>query len=271
MILGENVYWIYYSSKTSQQESQYILNQNQKNMKKTLLFVIPAALLFMISSCEKENYTIKPTANVTVVNAALGAGSIKVNAGAGSSFAYARASDIAFQGNALYGAFTGSTPITIVSSTDTTKKLFSATFDLQSINTLYISGVSPTIDTTYRVEKSIPVIQTAAIRPDSSVYIRFVNLSPNSNSLNINITSSLTNEVTGLAYKGVSEFKKYAAKTSSTTYSFQIRDAATNVVRSTLTFNATSNRYKTITIVIRGLTDGTGPTAFGTFQVNNVG
>lgn len=90
---------------------------------KKLLFIIPVALLFLIASCEKENYTIKGTANITVINAALNAGSIKVNAGAGSGFAYAKASDVAFGGNAIYGAFTGSTPIIVVSSTDTTKVL----------------------------------------------------------------------------------------------------------------------------------------------------
>ncbi|WP_142531146.1 DUF4397 domain-containing protein [Pedobacter westerhofensis] len=241
-------------------------------MKKTLLFIIPVALLFLIASCEKENYTIKGTANITVINAALNAGSIKVNAGAGNGFAYAKASDVAFGGNAIYGAFTGSTPITVVSSTDTTKVLFSRTVDLQPISTLYIAGLSPTIDTVFRVEKSIPVINNAVLKPDSSVYIRFVNLSPNSTPLNINVRLATTNEVTGLAYKGISELKKYAAKTSSTTYTFEIRDAATNVVQSTLNFNATNNRYKTITIVIRGLmVTGTGTTAFGTFQVNHVG
>lgn len=239
--------------------------------------MISAVLLFLISSCEKENYTIKGTANITVINAAPDAGSIKVNAGAGSAFAYAKASDIAFGGNALYGAFTGSNSVKVVSSTDSTKILFNRTIDLQPISTIYIAGLLPNIDTVFRVEKSIPVIQTAAIRPDSSVYVRFVNLSPNSTSLNVKIRDAATNEVTALGYKGVSEFKKYAAKTSSTTYAFEIRDVATNTVQSTLTFNATSNRYKTITIVIKGTMKlgtapaGTGNNAFGTFQVNNVG
>jgi hypothetical protein len=241
-------------------------------MKKTLLLVIPAALLFLFSSCEDENYTIKGTANITVINAALNAGAIKVNAGAGSGFAYARATDIAFGGSAQYGAFTGSTPVIVVSSADTSKTFFSRTIDLPLNSTLYITGLSPAIDTAYRVEKTIPVIQTAVVRPDSSVYIRFVNLSPNSTPLNIKIKDAATNEVVGLGYKAVSEFKKYAAKTNNTQYVFEIRDAGSTFTFTLPSFNATNNRYKTITLVIRGMMGiTTGTTAFGTFQVNHVG
>jgi hypothetical protein len=238
-------------------------------MKKNLLSIISVILLFLGAACEKDDNEIKATANITVINAAVGAGAVRVNPGAGVGFSYARASDIGYGSSSVFGAFRGNNAVTVVSATDTTKAFFTRTVDLQSINSLYISGQTTTIDTMFRAETNIPYIQSSVLSPDSSVYIRFVNLSPNSTPLNINIRSAASNEVSSLAYKGISEFKKYASKTASTTYIFEVRDAATNTLRSTLTFNATTNRYKTLSLIIRGLMGTTtGTDAFGTFQVN---
>ncbi|MET1055801.1 MAG: hypothetical protein ABWY16_10880 [Pedobacter sp.] len=238
-------------------------------MKKNLLSVTAVILLFLGAACEKDNDEIKATANITVINAAVGTGAVRVNPGAGSGFAYSKASDLGYGSSSVYGAFRGQNTVTVVSATDTTKTLFIRSVELQSINSLYIAGQSPTIDTIFRAEKNLPYIQSSVLSPDSSVYIRFVNLSPNSTPLNITIRAAASNEVSALAYKGISEFKKYASKTASTSYIFEVRDAATNTLRSTLTFNATTNRYKTLSLVIRGLMGTTtGTDAFGIFQVN---
>ncbi|SEB21728.1 hypothetical protein [Pedobacter hartonius] len=133
-------------------------------MKKILPSLMSAILLFSICSCEKEKDDIKGTANINVINAAIGAGSIKVNPGAGNGFAYSKTADLAYGANAMYGAFTGSNTIKVVSSTDTTKTLFSRTIDLQPISTLYIAGQSPAIDTIFRVEKNLPYIQATVKR-----------------------------------------------------------------------------------------------------------
>lgn len=238
-------------------------------MKKNLLSVVSVILLFLSAACEKDKDEIKATANIMVINAAVGAGSVRVNPGAGSGFAYSKASDLGYGSSAVFGAFRGTNNITVVSSTDTTKTLFSRSVNLTSISSLYLAGQTPTVDTLFRPESNLPYIQASVLNPDSSVYIRFVNLSPNSTPLNITIRSAAANEVSALAYKGISDFKKYASKTASTSYIFEVRDAATNTLRSTLTFNATTNRYKTLSLVIRGLMGTTtGTDAFGIFQVN---
>ena len=239
-------------------------------MKKILLSVISIILLFA-SSCEKDNNDPKGTSNVNIINATVGGGAIKANVGAGTSFVYSKATDLAFGTSGVYGAYLGSNTIKIVSSTDTTKIVFNRTIDLQPISTLYIAGQTPNIDTLFRVEKSLPFIPVSLTNPDNSIYIRFVNLSPNSTPLNITIRSAATNEVTALGYKGISDFKKYDAQSTTPNYIFEVRDAATNTLRATLTLNTNNNRFKTIALIVKGLMGTTtGTDAFGLFQVNYI-
>jgi len=233
-------------------------------MKRNLHATIVVALMLILSSCAKDNNELKASANIYTVNAAIGAGSIKVNPGITKGFAYKNAPDLAYGTSSVFGTFSGSKNITVVSSTDTTKTLFSRTIDLQSIHSLYIAGQSPTIDTIFRTERNFPYIQGAKLNPDSSIYIRFINLSPNSTPLKIKISTATTNEVDALAYKDISPFKKYSAQKNVTAnYVFEVRDVATNTLRTTATatINPATNRYKTISIIYKDLmrTAPTGP------------
>jgi len=240
-------------------------------MKKILYSVISAMFLFLGSACERDDYEFKQTASITVINAIVDNGPVKVNPGAGSGFAYSKVIDLAYGASGVYGAFTGNNNLTVVKSTDTTKTLFQRTIDLKPISTLYLAGQSPNIDTIFRVENNFPYIQSSAASPDNSIYIRFVNLSPTSTPLNINIRSVTTNEVTALAYKGITDFKKYAALTTTGDYIFEIREASTNTIKATVTIQPNTYRFKTISIVMRGLLTTpatTGTNAFATFIVS---
>jgi hypothetical protein len=121
-------------------------NQHTKpfiNMKKKL-YAIPLMLAFAFTACEKDDNDPKPTANVTVINAAVDAGPIKVAGGAGNvPFPFSQATAIAYGTNGSFASFPGTNTITVVSSTDTTKTFFSRTLNLQPISTLYIAGQSP--------------------------------------------------------------------------------------------------------------------------------
>jgi hypothetical protein len=238
-------------------------------MKKNLYLAMSTVLLCLGACKDDEEFEPQPTSNITVVHAALDAGPIKVNAGASSAFSWSKATAVAFGTSARYGNYTGTFPITVVSSTDTTKVLFNRTIDLKPINTLYIAGQSPAIDSIYRVESNFPFIQAADINAENAAYLRFVNLSPNSTPVNIKLTTATTNEVTGLAYKGISPWVKYPALTTTANYVFEIRNGTTNALIATVPALTSNNiRYKTISIIIRGLVGGTGTNAFGTFQVS---
>lgn len=242
-------------------------------MRKIVYGVISVILLFLGWSCKKDNPDYKGTANIYVINASIGNGAVRVNPGAGSGFAYAKATDLAYNASSVYGAFTGSNTITVVSSTDTTKAFFSKTVDLKPANTIYLAGQAPTVDTLFRVEDNLPYIQAAVVSPDSSMYIRFVNLSPTSPAVKVLIKSGTTNEVDALPYKGISAFKKYPAKVTTASYIFEVRNATTNELMTSVTIAPNNNRFKTISLVMRGIyvvSPATTTTPFGILQVNYI-
>jgi hypothetical protein len=105
---------------------------------------------------------------------------------------------------------------------------------------------------------------------DSTVGIRFINLSPNSSPLNITLsTSQAVNEAANLEYKQYTDFKTYAALYNST-YTFQVRDSKSiDPLPPLATFSLSAAqvpRFANITLVIRGMV-GTTP-ALGVTRVN---
>lgn len=126
-------------------------------------------------------------------------------------------------------------------------------------------------DTLTQREDAVVIKENIPYRTDSTAGIRFINLSPNSTPLNITLsTSNTVNEVSNLAYKQYTEFKSYPGLYNST-YTFQIRDAATAAPaapRATFTLStSTVPRFANITLIIRGMV-GTTP-ALGVTRMNN--
>ncbi len=245
----------------------------KKNISKTYTFtcmIVLATALVTMASCKKAQNRIVSSASINVINAAIDAGSVKVNPGAQIRFVWAKATDqIGYGSNLQYSSETGERKVIIVSATDTTRIFFQRTINLKAINTLYLCGQVPNVDTLFREERNLPFIDAVKVKPDSSAYIRFVNLSPNSTPLNVKLTTVANNETSNLAYKAITEFKKYEAKTTTANYVFEVRDAATNTLRTTITLAPNSIRHKTISIIIRGLMGTTsGTNAFGFSQVN---
>jgi len=240
-------------------------------MKKILYSVLSVLLLFLGSACEKDETTYRATANITVINTAAGLGAIRVNPGAGSGFAYAKATDLAYSASAVFGAYTGSNTITVVKSTDTTTKVFQRTIDLKPISTLYIAGTAAAVDTMFRVESNFPYINSSDINAESAMYIRFVNLSPNSGTVNVRISGATALEATALPYKGISEFKKYPAPIvvppAPAFVTFEIRNAANTHTLASIPVTYSASRYKTASIIFRGLVNTAGTGSDTTFPL----
>lgn len=225
--------------------------------------------MLCFASCRQE--IAAPDTMVTsinVINALAGVPAIKINV-TGSTISYASAKQVAYGSSSFYYSTMAVTPFKVVSSADTTQYLVNSELRLQAGNySVYIAGVSPHIDTLIRQEDNYPYIKTDTTAIDSAVYIRFVNLSPNSAPLSVNIRNAATAEVSALSYTGISPFKKYAARRSNTSYVFEIRDQATGnlLLTYTLAIN-TNNRYKNVAVVLRGVA-GSSITPFGAFVAN---
>ncbi len=227
-------------------------------------------MIFVLFSCKKDNTVYSSSTTVNVVNAAVNVAAIKVNLN-NTPIVYASASQVAYGAAALYFTTGPTSPVTIVVSADTTTFLVKNAISFQpGVYTMIIAGQSPAIDTLIRQEINYPYIHNDPTAIDSSINIRFVNLSPNSSPVNINIKNSASTEVSNLGYKDMTAFKKYAALSGNTKYIFEIRNATTNTLLTTYTLSITAtNRFKNVAITLKGLVGTTsGTNAFGVFVVN---
>jgi hypothetical protein len=240
---------------------------------KNLIIII--LCVFTFSSCKDERVSPEEIGIVNVINAITDSGPIKINPTGKPKSWSSFVLQIAYPAGTLYYATTGNANFTIVPLSDTTKTLFNRSFNLKpKMYSLYLSGTITAPDTMLREEIDYPNIVTsgAGIPPtvDSVVNVRFVNLSVNSPTLKVKLSTVITNEVDNLSYKSITAFKGYPARLTSTAYSFQIRRVDTDALVTTFNFTANStNRFKNIAMVIRGVfgtTTGTAP--FGVTVVN---
>lgn len=241
-------------------------------------------VVVLFSACKKEE---EPTgyASINVVNAAIGSGTVKVNchgkpvgwaaySGAIGAINYATSQILTvFNLNNDY-------PFTIVPALDTLKPVFNKILPMEptGMYTLFTTGQAPAAyDAVFVKESNIPYNLA-----DSAIAVRFVNLSPNSAAVNVTLASASTlNLAAGLAYKKLTEFKHYTLKKLLPVGSmtFEVRDAVSNVVLTSYTVPASGvqpyptistslSRFKSITLVIKGLVGTTaGVNAYGLFPV----
>jgi hypothetical protein len=154
-------------------------------------------------------------------------------------------------------------PFEIVSSTDTLRMVFKSGLDLVPDGTysLYLTGRSPNFESIF-VKEDIPY------HTDSVAGVRFINLSPNSDPISVNITGNANgSEVASLAYKASTIFKKYPAKYSNLNYAFQVRNATTGALLASYTL--VTPRMLNVTLALRGLVGTTGTTAPVITRINN--
>ncbi len=235
------------------------------------LNLISLALLLCMAACKKDKsqeITLQP-ANLNVVNALLGTDAIKVNQGMSTNFAWSRIGQVNYGATGVFGALVGNHTVTVVKASDTTSNLVSRSCNYQTINTLYLSGRIPAVDTLYRSDINLPFINNKVVNPDSSFYIRFVNLLVGSPTLKVTLNGGAASEFSGLGYKNISDFKKYSAKsTAPTNYSFEVRDATSGVLLFSYPLTKNNGRFHTTNLVIRGQAGGTGSEAPGITLMN---
>jgi hypothetical protein len=188
------------------------------------LSTISSLLLFasaMLPACSKEMGT-PSTAVVTVVNAMAGAYTLQ--------FAEAGTNEpLSYNVSRRYSSHTGSFRFQPFVRDETTyEPIKPAVYDLNipvalnSIQTLFLAGNLQQPDTF--LVKDDPI--SFAIG-DSSMGIRFVNLSPGSTTVSVNMQGAANgSEISSLPYKNITAFRKYRADASVNDYIFEFRDAA---------------------------------------------
>lgn len=236
-------------------------------------FHIHTLLLWMltasITGCSKQKNPAD-SANLTLVNAVVGTGG-GLNRYLVPNFTpnqplnwYAGAMQISYANSASSqtSSYFGKTPLAIYFYPDTTAHstpLYNLTLNLPSgsINTLFLTGSLSNPDTLFTTDH--PPYHPVA---DSSLGIRFVNLSAGSSPVSFNISGQANgSEASSLPYKGITSFKNYSAIAGISDYNFECRDAATGTLISSFDVSGIADpggttpnnrRYRNFTLALIG-------------------
>lgn len=249
-------------------------------MKYALIKYITVFVLFLIMvSCSKENNIPKGTASLTIINAIPGSNKLVTNFSDNYELSnhYAFANTLPYNTFNIYHVFnsySGMQKLTLYQFPDTLPKstpLFNLILDLPigSIHTLFLAGTVSSPDTLF-VADHAPYHSLL----DSVTGIRFINLSPGSSPISVNIQGEADgSEVNSLSYKEITDFKNYAATADVSSYTFEFKDAATGELLATYTATDINNdgtdpsrpvnywRYRNATLVFLGLPNETGELA----------
>lgn len=220
-------------------------------------FVISA----IISSCKKDSSNISTASALNVINASQSSPAVSVNFTLNPINFSLYQVPISYGSSAEFGNPSGSLPLVLISSADTLKPIYKNTlnFPAGSIHSLYIIGNANQPEMMLSEDK-IPSYQ------DSTSGVRFINLAPDSQPITINLQGNppTQTEFPSVAYKQISDFKGYSAKSafSANGYTFEIRDAATSNLLTTFTWNF--KPFFCNELVIYGLENNTS----GNFPIN---
>lgn len=232
-------------------------------------------LLFF--SCKKE--TDPPgVASLTIVNAVTGSTTLVSNFRSEGHLDYSKAARIPYKRymKSVLEANAGQHRLRFFPFTDTTDKgtLFDLRLDLplSSMHTLFLAGTMDAPESVMISDAEIPFYPAG----DSTMGIRFINLSKGSAPVNVNITGLADgSEVTGLTYKSITSFKRYPVSQMMQDYVFEFRDAATGTVLAsytTLGLNQTAPNswvFRNFTVALTGKPGETGALAPVAFLVEH--
>jgi len=263
----------------------YFKKKNQMKTKLKLYLVL-VLTTFGLSACKKDkglNVSKASTSSLTVINALIDTGSASIqllpnfqsNVTINYNAANAYGASIPTGYFIEYSSYSGNVPLSLANYPDTAHIIYNLNLNLPiySIHSLFLTGTITNPDYLLTTDK-LP------IHKDSTTGIRFVNLSTGSSPVSVDIQGDANgSEVASLVYKGITDFKTYAANSSANDYTFEFRDAASGTLLANYTmpsFNPVDNNgnpsqylFKNVTIVLFGLPNGSGSAAQQTMLVNN--
>ncbi len=251
---------------------------------KRILIWRPAAWLLVVAffSCGKSS-SLPGTASLTVVNTVAGANPLIANFNGTVPIQwYANVPQMNYGAVNTYNSYSGHQELAMYQYPDTTAHsvpLFNLRLDLPAgtIHTLFLTGTAGAPDTLFTTDNP-PYLPT----PDSSIAIRFVNLSPGSSPVSVDVQGRANGSEEGsLVYKGITAFRSYPATAGVSSYVFEFRDKASGVLLASYTVDGVNNgaggdisnnlwRYRSFTLVLAGSPGASpGSGSQSAFVVNN--
>ncbi|RZS65592.1 hypothetical protein EV199_5767 [Pseudobacter ginsenosidimutans] len=233
---------------------------------------------FLLASCKKSNTFPEGSTSLVIVNAIPGSKPLKADFTDGKNplFIYSRSisyGDVSTNSN-FYLGYKGEQHLKLYQYPDTTVKdqpLFDMRFEIPpgSMQTLFLTGTTAAPESV-RLNESFPEIPWK----DSAMAVRFIHLSPGSEAVTVNLQGSSEKIVSGLAYRQVTDFRKYVVLATTADYVFEIRDALSGNLITSYTFTKTAGnlRYRRnfYTVVFGGLPGESGQLAHRTFRLSHL-
>jgi len=232
-------------------------------MKTLIKNIFAAGLLISFAACKQNDVNPQPdNGSLNVTNAVIGGATINLTAGTAP---YLTSSSNAVSGNnyAFLPVPSGNTQISLatpaLAATSTSAAIPSVTYytgnisvDKNAYYSLFLTGTSPSAVDNVQIKETY-----TRTYPDSTFGVRFINLSPGSNPISVNIKGAANgSEVGTLAYKAYSDFNKHPAKLVNPSYIFEFRDQVSGLLLTSYTL--TTPYFHNVTLCLRGKTGAYG-------------
>jgi hypothetical protein len=192
-------------------------------------------------SCNKSGVTAIPVSSLEIINAISASPGAQLNANPNAVY---------YGSYGQFGILAGSsTGIYVFPTGDSLHPYVNTSLAAVSggIYSLYLTGTDQ--------QAALLLKDTIPSYTDSSTGFRFINLSPGSSPLSINIQGNYAGTIAGsLAYKAITSFGTYSANSdvlNNGGYTFEIRNAADSTLLTTV--QVTPPVFKNQTIAIEGL------------------
>ena len=202
-------------------------------------------LLLSLTSCKKSNLTVTTTSgSINITNAVIGGATVTLD---GLPYSQGSLSSNSFK---TYPLFQGETKVDIYDAMNQSQIYYDQAINMPKGGnlSLFLTGLSPS------QVNSVLIEETFKAPSDSTCAVRFINLSPDSSPISVDIQGNPDgSEVTSLSYKAFTVFKSYGAKSVNINngYNFEIRDATTGSLITTYSFTPIS--FKNVTLCLTGL------------------
>jgi hypothetical protein len=261
------------------------------NIKRSVNILLVALSLtgLILQGCNKHTSTSPfPVASLNVVNALPNSAPLILVQGSISSVIgdFSNIGPLSYAATAVLTPMSGpETLYAVQSNADTTSVgskapdfMFNGelNFKAGSLYSLFITGEDTTNPDFLFVQDVLPV------QTDSSVGIRFVNLSTGSNPMSINLEGNSTgSEVGNLPYKSITTFKDYVCNSTINNYLFVVRDVATGDSLTQFVLNSNNGygltdpnngnllKFKHVTIAVYGSESITSSNPLNTMLIDN--
>lgn len=208
------------------------------------LFLIVILSLALVSCKKEQTFKVSGASSLTVVNGVVGNTQLYTNFNGGptNGMYYSGIFYINYGYSIYFNYYHGQQKLGLFQDADTTatsKPLFNLTLDLpvNTMHTLFLMGTPQAPDELFTTDQ-LPGHPLS----DSTMGIRFVNISQGSDPVSVNLAGQANgSEADGLAYKGITPFKNYSAGSGISSYTFEFRDKATGALLGNCVINGVNN------------------------------